>query len=60
MRNSLKRVVGGLCMLITALGVDLTLSPALSLSLLVAIFVMAIAGALVSVRGLIDFLSEVL
>ncbi len=47
-------------MLITALGVDLTLSPALSLSLLVAIFVMAIAGALVSVRGLIDFLSEVL
>jgi hypothetical protein len=57
--NPAYRPIGvGVALLFAAIGLDLAGSFLQSLPVLVASFALAIAGAVISVRGLIDFLAE--
>ena len=57
--NRAYRPIGvGVALLFAAIGLDLAGSFIKSLPVLVASFALAIAGAVISVRGVIDFLAE--
>ena len=56
--SSLKKIMAGLALLFSALGLDYVGSGMESLPLLVLSLALAIAGALIGLRGMIELLSE--
>jgi uncharacterized membrane protein YccC len=59
MRRAYRSIVVGICMLVGSFLLALLGSYLLSLPVLVLALVMGVAGAFVSLRGVIEFLSEV-
>ncbi|WP_338602366.1 hypothetical protein V6M85_02065 [Sulfolobus tengchongensis] len=56
--GSLIKVLVGLLMLVSAIGLDYFGASLQSLQILIISMIIAIAGALVGIRGLIEFLGE--
>ena len=56
--SSLRKILAGLALLFTALGLDYVGSGMGSLPVLVLSMVLAIAGALVGLRGMIELIGE--
>jgi len=58
MKDSIIKIIVGLALLFSAIGLDYVGATFESLPVLVLSMVLAIAGALVGLRGLIEFFSE--
>ena len=58
MRSSITKIIVGLALLFSAIGLDYVGASFENLPVLVLSMIFAIAGALVGLRGLIEFFSE--